>query len=333
MAILIETGAQAHFAPPESGGAMFRDALEENTSLFDVLRIVGRSDLSLGRLFEGHINAMKLFGWFGTSVQKHALYDRLQKGALYGVWATEPPPGVEIHRGKSGRILEGRKMFASGAGGLNFAIITARTPEGEVQLISVPGNVGKRADTSRWLVRGMRSTMSGTYDVSGFEPGNQDYLGKPGDYAIEPRFTAGAWRFLAVQLGGIEALLAETRTNMSDNARSDPLQRQKFGEAVASARTAYLWVREAARRAAEESVDAPSVVRMARGVVERSALDVMELSARIVGTRSAFDDQRIDKIIRDLGLYLRQAGPDQARDQAAIAWLDHDAWGDGDLLW
>ena len=72
---------------------------------------------------------------------------------------------------------------------------------------------------------------------------------------------------------------------------------------------------------------------MTRGVVERSALDVMELSARIVGTRSAFDGQRIDKIIRDLSLYLRQAGPDYARDQAAIAWLDHDVWGEDDRLW
>jgi hypothetical protein len=59
----------------------------------------------------------------------------------------------------------------------------------------------------------------------------------------------------------------------------------------------------------------------------------MELAARIVGTRSAMDGQRVDKIVRDLSLYLRQAGPDHARDQAALAWLDHDAWGEEDRLW
>jgi hypothetical protein len=59
----------------------------------------------------------------------------------------------------------------------------------------------------------------------------------------------------------------------------------------------------------------------------------MEHAARAVGTRSAFDGQRIDKITRDLSLYLRQAGPDHARDQAAIAWLDHDVWGGDDRLW
>ena len=72
---------------------------------------------------------------------------------------------------------------------------------------------------------------------------------------------------------------------------------------------------------------------LTRGVVERAGLDVMELAARLVGTRSAFDGQRIDKITRDLSLYLRQAGPDHARDQAAIAWLDHDVWGGEDALW
>lgn len=72
---------------------------------------------------------------------------------------------------------------------------------------------------------------------------------------------------------------------------------------------------------------------MTRGVVERAAFDMMELAARIVGTRSAMEGQRIDKITRDLSLYLRQAGPDHARDQAALAWLDQDVWGDQDTLW
>ncbi|MEE2850895.1 MAG: acyl-CoA dehydrogenase, partial [Pseudomonadota bacterium] len=36
---------------------------------------------------------------------------------------------------------------------------------------------------------------------------------------------------------------------------------------------------------------------------------------------------------RDLSLYLRQAGPDYAKDQAAKTWLDHDLWGEGDALW
>jgi alkylation response protein AidB-like acyl-CoA dehydrogenase len=326
-------GLHRLFAPPDSGGESFADARAENTALLNVLRIVGRADLSLGRIFEGHVNAMKLFAWFGSAAQKTKLTASLRDGAFYGVWATEPPPGVTLMHDDDGWLLTGAKAFATGAGGLAEAVVTARREDGVTQLVVVPANLPDRADLSRWRVRGMRATVSGSYDLTGLRPDDSRILGAPGDYGGEPRFTSGAWRFLAVQLGGVEGLLAETREAMSEAARGDPLQRVKFGEAVAATRSAYLWVREAAQRAADDATDAPDFVRMTRGVVERAALDVMELSARIVGTRSAFDGQRIDKITRDLSLYLRQAGPDHARDQAAIAWLDHDVWGQDDRLW
>lgn len=326
---LVEAGLHRTFAPPESGGEPFEDSNTENAALFGVLRGIGRADLSLGRLFEGHVNALKLFDWHGSPEQKLWLRQRLAEGRLLGVWATEPPPGVSIEHGR----LKGRKAFASGAGGLGYAVVTAKTAEGRTQLVIVPGDDGTRADLSGWRVRGMRATVSGSYDLSGIMCTPLALLGDPDAYATEPRFTAGAWRFTAVHLGGIEGLLAETRRSLSESARADPLQRLKFAEAVVATRTAYLWVREASRRAAADSADAPAFVQMTRGVVERAGLDVMELAARMIGTRSAFDGQRIDKITRDLSLYLRQAGPDHARDQAAIAWLDHDAWGDGDELW
>jgi alkylation response protein AidB-like acyl-CoA dehydrogenase len=331
--LLVRAGLNATFAPLDSGGERFADAAAENATLFDCLRLVGRADLSLGRLFEGHVNALKLFDWYGSAIQKRRLKDDLAAGALFGVWATEPAPGVTLEQDPSGWRLQGSKSFATGAGGLRYAIVTARSPAGESWLAIVPADFGDRADLSRWRVRGMRATGSGSYDLTGLRLTDEDLLGAPGDYGREPRFTAGAWRFCAVQLGGVEALLAETRAAMSAVVREDPHKRARFGEAVAATRTAYLWVREAARRAAADEADAVPLTQMTRGVVERAALDVMELAARIVGTRSAFEGERIDKITRDLSLYLRQAGPDHARDQAAIAWLDHDAWGAGDRLW
>ncbi|RXF67938.1 acyl-CoA dehydrogenase family protein [Hansschlegelia zhihuaiae] len=333
VALLVESGMHRAFASPDAGGKAFETPQEENRALLQALRQVGRADLSLGRIFEGHVNALKLFGWYGSPSQRRRLVQDLDGGRLYGVWATEPPPGVTLDDDPFGPRLSGAKRFATGAGSLDFALVTARPASGERRLVIVPANQQARADVSGWRVRGMRATVSGTYDLTGLRPSREELLGGPGDYDREPRFTAGAWRFLAVQLGGVEALLAETRAAMSVAARADPLQRAKFAEAVAAARGAFLWTREAADRAASEHPDAKPFVLLARGVVERAALDVMELCARIVGTRSAVDGSRIDKIIRDLSLYLRQAGPDHARDEAAKAFLDHDAWGDGDELW
>lgn len=333
VALLVRTGLHAVFSPVESGGQCFSTERAENAAMLDCLRLVGRADLSLGRIFEGHVNALKLFDWYGSKRQKERLRADLANGLLYGVWATEPEPGVAITADASGWRLSGGKSFATGAGGLARAIVTARPTDGPRRLAIVPANLVERADASGWKVRGMRATVSGTYDLEALRLSEDDLLGAPGDYDREPKFTAGGWRFCAVQLGGIESLLAETRTAMTTLTRADPLQRAKFGAGVVAARTAYLWVREAASRAAQDHPDAVAFVQMTRGIVERAALDVMEFAARIVGTRSAFDGQRIDKISRDLSLYLRQAGQDHARDQAAIAWLDHDVWSGGDELW
>jgi len=331
--LLRDAGLLRSFAPLAAGGEAFPDRQAHYAAMMSVLRIIGRGDLSVGRLYEGHVNALLLFDWFGTPAQIATLRQQLSAGALYGVWATEPPPGVQLIPADSAWTLDGAKSFATGAGGLAYAIITANPPTGARQLVIAKADDATRTDLSQWRVRGMRATGSGVYDLSGMAVTPDDRLGNGGDYDLEPDFTTGAWRFTAVQLGGIEALLTETRAAMSLSAREDPLQRAKFADAVVATRSAYLWVRECAARAAARDADGPAFARMTRGVVERAALDVMELASRIVGTRSAVDGQRIDKIIRDLSLYLRQAGPDYAKDQAAIAWLGHDAWGQGDELW
>lgn len=334
MRTLARAGLHRDFASPDAGGTTFTDIAERYSALMDVLRIIGRADLSVGRLFEGHVNALALFEWYGSPEQVSQLSRSLGTGTFYGIWATEPHPGVRIVVGaEGGMTLEGAKCFASGAGGLAHAIITAQLPTGIRQLVIVAADDPGRADLSRWRVRGMRASNSGTYDLTGISLAQGDLLGVPGDYDLDPRFTAGAWRFTAVQLGGIEALLSETRSAMSVSARADPLQRAKFADCVVATRTAYLWVRECAARAAAQDPDGSAFAQLTRGVVERAGLDAMELATRIVGTRSAVDGQRIDKIIRDLSLYLRQAGPDHARDQAALTWLDHDAWGSEDALW
>jgi len=330
--ILRETGLHRRFAPEAAGGEAFMENDAAGTAMVRALREVGRGDLSVGRLYEGHVNALALFGWYATGCQLDWLDHALDRGAWFGVWATEAPPGVRIEPGDPPR-LHGAKVFASGAGGLDFALVTAVAPDGDRRLVIVPADDAARADLSDWRVRGMRSSVSGRYDVAGLAIDPTMLLGQPGDYDREPRFTAGAWRFCAVQLGGIEALLAETREVMRDMARADPVQRGRFADAVVAMRSAGFWVAEAARRLGNGDPDAVDIARLTRGVVEQAGLTAMDAAARLLGTRSAFDGERADKIIRDLSLYLRQAGPDHARDEAAKTLLERDPWAAGDRLW
>lgn len=327
IALLRAAGLHRRFAPPAAGGEAFADERARYAAMLDQLRRVGRGDLSVGRLYEGHVNALLLFGWYADIGQLAWLADALDRGAIFGVWATEPAPGVALR----GRTLTGAKSFASGAGGIEYAIVTAAPDAGERRLVVVDADDPARTDASGWQVRGMRASVSGTYDLTGVTVADERLLGPPGAYDLEPRFTAGAWRFAATQLGGVEALLAATRDGLGETTRADPLARAGFGAAIVAARSALAWVRDAAREAADESAHAVAIARMTRGVVERAGLDVMEQAARLLGTRSAFDG-RADKIIRDLSLYLRQAGPDHARDAAVGDWLAADRFA-GDALW
>jgi alkylation response protein AidB-like acyl-CoA dehydrogenase len=304
--------------------------------LMEALRLTGRANLSLGRIFEGHVNGAALIGAYGDEAQRATLAEAFAQGRTFGVWNTEPAPGVSIEGGNDeSQRLRGCKSFATGAGHIDRAIITARLPDGGRQMVVIDARDPARADPSVWRVRGMRATVSGTYDLTGLPAGASARLGAPGDYEREPRFSGGAWRFTAVQLGGVERVVGLLRDHLvASPAGEDPIHRARFGEALRAARSAYLWVREAAQRA--EGVDAgPSeiaFVLMTRGVVERAGLDAMEAAARSVGTRAFFEDHPLDQACRDLALYLRQPVPDQALDRAAGAFLTADCWRD-DPLW
>ncbi|WP_066490604.1 MULTISPECIES: acyl-CoA dehydrogenase family protein [Sphingomonas] len=332
LCLLVRAGLHRRFAPMACGGERFASPHDQARSMALALRQVGRGDLSIGRLFEGHVNALLLFDWFANPEQRAWLNEALGRGAWFGVWATEPAPGVAMSAAAP-HVLSGEKHFASGAGGLDYALITIACEGSERRLAIAPANDPERADLTGWRVRGMRASVSGRYSVEGLCLSETTLLGAPGDYDRDPRFTAGAWRFCAVQLGGIEALLAETRRLMRTAAREDPVQRARFAQAAVATRSAGFWVTEAARRFADGAQDSIAVSRLARGVVEDAGFVVMEAAARILGTRSALDGERADKIIRDLSLYLRQAGPDHARDEAAKVLLDHDVWPEDDRLW
>ncbi len=303
--------------------------------LMEALRLVGRANLSLGRIFEGHVNGARLVAWYGSAAQRGALAADLRNGRLYGVWNTEPAPGVKIVATLEGEVLSGRKSYATGAGRVQRAVVTALDADGRRQMVLADGAQDARADLSAWRVRGMRATCSGLYDLSGLPAGPSMKLGKPGDYVEEPRFSAGAWRFAAVQLGGAERVLGLLRDHLADaGAEVDPISAARFGQALAGVRSAGLWVREAAVRAecAACAADAVAFVLMTRGVVERAGLDVMEAAARTVGTKAFFTEHPLDQACRDLALYLRQPVPDQALDRAAKAFIRNDCW-TGDALW
>jgi alkylation response protein AidB-like acyl-CoA dehydrogenase len=63
----------------------------EMGQLLRVLAAIGRGNLSVGRIYEGHVNAFLLIRWFGTPSQRTQLATSATRGALFGVWNTDLP--------------------------------------------------------------------------------------------------------------------------------------------------------------------------------------------------------------------------------------------------
>ena len=326
VAALGRTGLLAAPLPRALCGFGWGSEPEGALPLMRALRLIGRASLPLGRLFEGHVNALRLVARHGASAQQEAAVADARRGVLFGVWNTGDAAGLQLERGPGSLVLRGRKCFCSGAGLVERALVTAHGADAAPRMVLVPLPPGtSRTDLSRWTPLGMRASATGDVDLSGLPAPPETLIGEPGDYLEQPGFSGGAWRFLAVQLGGIEALAEALRGHLLRTERGgDPHQAARFGRVATAAETARLWVREAAVLA-EDNDAAPervvAYVDLARGAVERAALDVLELAQRSVGLFAMLRPAPVERIARDLATYLRQPFPDGALHGAAVAAL------------
>ena len=298
-----------------------------------LLAAAGARDLAWGRLYEGHVNALQLIGRLGSPAQRAAAASDVAHGRLFGVWNTEAHEGVRIARADADEVeLVGRKTFASGAGRVARALITAQWPDGGRQLTLVPMDRAPAVvDRSFWNdPLGMEASDSFAVDFTDVRVGRSGVIGEPGAYEASPWFTGGASRFVAVQAGGVTALVRALAGFLRRRGFGDAaLQTARLGESVVAARTAALWV-EACVAAwerfdedpvAERAADLLTTVDAARAAVERAALDVMERVERAVGARGLLGSEPFARRIRDLRMYLRQPAIDAVVARVAQAAL------------
>jgi alkylation response protein AidB-like acyl-CoA dehydrogenase len=297
--------------------------------LVSLLTLMGSGNLSVGRLFEAHVNALHLLGRYGTASQRLAAGKAAAMGELYALWVTDPAAGALHMVPALGRWrLTGGKMFCSGAGHVAHAVVVAATENGDRQMLIVPMGQGEQAAPLPGLLQGMRSAVTGTIDFTGVEVGHEALLGHPGDYLREPDFSCGAWRGSAVALGGLCALLDVAIVDLRARDRIDePNQLARLGNAMIARETSRLWVRNAARIAEDkraEPREAVAYVGLARIAVESACLDVMRLMQRSLGLSAFRRGHPAERICRDLGTYLRQPAPDEVLSEAA-SWFAHRA--------
>ncbi|MEJ7660909.1 MAG: hypothetical protein WKG07_15445 [Hymenobacter sp.] len=145
----------------------------------------------MGRLWEGHVNALLLIRCFGSPAQLARAAADARAGHVFGVWNTEnPADGVRLEPlpAAPGRYrLRGAKTFASGSGHITRPVLTgaltapptaAYPPCAATRPPRQPGRAGHAArrlaarcccapdeqppvlDRSFWRPLGMRATAS-----------------------------------------------------------------------------------------------------------------------------------------------------------------------------
>ena len=303
------TGEHGSAADPSDGASLLR--------LLRLLYRVGREDLPLGRLFEGHVDAVQIVKRYATAAQCRALEQVIGRGATLGVWNADL--AGEALRLTDG-VLNGGKSFASGAGILSYALVTVDADGGR-QLLLLDLNMAEPAiDRSVWRVAGMQRSETHVVRWHDMPVASDALIGAPGDYVREPWFSGGALRFVAVQSGGIARLVDGVRDHLTALGRApDPHQAGRLARLFGLAEASTAAVRRAADGwFADEAARLP-LVAAARAATYAAGGEALTLAQEAVGVSSLFLDHPLAATITDLSMYLRQPGPDAQRMQVGAA--------------
>ena len=316
---LTEAGLLGIALPKSLGGQGIGVEPGLRASLLPVLKETGRESLPLGRVFEGHVNALLLLNIFGTASQREsAAEDVLDRKCVFGVWNTGPPGSPQLTPLDSGCYrLSGAKTFATGAARIQKAFVTAALPDGGWQMCLVPLTApGFHIRPGTWTPLGMEASESVAVEFRDMLLSPEALIGRPGDYYAEPTFTAGAFRFCAVHLGGAQALYDACCEFVRNTGRADdPFQLQRLGQMAVLMESGRQWLTRAGEWLEASFANSHGLAahaQMMRIATEDICTRVIQLVHVSVGARGLAASEPFARTSRDLQMYLRQGGYDQA---------------------
>jgi alkylation response protein AidB-like acyl-CoA dehydrogenase len=275
---------------------------------FDALATWSAGDLSVGRLAEGHVDALAILAESGRQ--------SVAPGAVYGVWAARSGAGGTTARlASDGWHLSGQKPFCSGAGLIDRALVTADTLDGyRLFDIAVPSHVvGRHPDS--WPAVGMADSQSETLDFGGPPLDRGSEVGGPDFYLDRPGFWFGAVGVAACWYGGASGLVAHLTASLDPSAPEVVLA--ELGHAVAHVDSMRAVLHDAAGEIDADPLDACGRGRtralVVRHAVRHAATEVLGHVTAAGGARPLCLDRSQSQRAADLYAYLAQHhGPQDA---------------------
>lgn len=277
---------------------------------WQLLRSVAAADGSVGRIFDGHLNAVERIVVAAPEGVRDRELERVRCGRrLLGVWGADPGPG----EGEPARLLdrdgsprlEGTKTFCSGAGGIDAALVMVRPAEGSgpphLCLVEVDDSVS--VDRSWFRGSGLRASES--HRVCFDSTPVTAVLGEPGELGREPWFSRDALRTAASWAGMADAAADDAIADLAARRRGEELARLAAGRIAAARGTIDAWLTVAAG-AVEAGESLRSISIRARAELIGAATTILDEGARACGSRPFGLGSPLDRARRDLQLFTLQ---------------------------
>jgi alkylation response protein AidB-like acyl-CoA dehydrogenase len=277
----------------------------------DLVRRVARADGSVGRIFDGHLNAVERLAVQGPAELRNRELAAVRAGRLRaGVWGGDPvpgegPPAAVVGQGASA-VLRGVKTFCSGAGGIDRALVLARAPEGGHPLavwIDVSDPQSVEIDTSWYRSFGLRASVS--HRVVFHDAPVLARFGGPGALAEQPWFGRDALRTAATWAGMADTAMDSALAELSGRPDPRALEGLAVGRILTAQRTIGLWL-DAGADAMDGGEDLAPIALHARVAIAASCRTLLDEAARACGSRPFAQGSALDRARRDLEVFLLQ---------------------------
>jgi hypothetical protein len=265
----------------------------------ELLARTAEASPALARLLEGHLDAVAILAELGAATPA---------GARLGVWAAEPRGAViTASRTAAGWRLRGTKPYASGAGALTHALLTAR--DGDERLLFLVPAARTAPVPGTWAAVGMAGSASPDVAIDATLPADA-LIGGPGSYLHRPGFWHGGVGVAACWHGGAVGVASPLRAAAAArDASAHALAHLGAVEAALAASEATL--RAAAAAIDDDPVDraggAERRARLVRAITERAATDTLHHVGRALGAGPLCHDRAHARRVADLTVYLRQS--------------------------
>ena len=303
------------------------------TQELSLVRRVAAADASVGRIFDGHLNAVERLAVFAPSHLREQELEAIRAGELLGgVWGGAPvgdegPPAsvVPDDNGSGGEVLRGVKTFCSGAGGLHRAAVLARDPRDPAPVLvwvdlTDPGRV--EIDTSWYRAAGLVASVS--HRVVFHDVPVLARLGPAGAISSQPWFgrdalrTAASWAGIAdaAVRAALDALSGETPTELESLAA---------GRILTAQATIDAWLASAATAMDAAAPDLAAVALHGRAAIAQACRTIVDEAARACGSRPFALATALDRARRDLELFLLQHRLEPMLARAGRAALTQEA--------